>query len=92
MQQHVCMHDEENRRPERKEAEEWQVHVEEWQLDPTLQEKIAVSYAAYGYEKVKQDKEIAKPQTSTNGGRVSYSVAQCLEVLRLGSEGGDGGR
>ena len=36
MQQHVGMHDQENGWPERKEAEERQIHVEEWQLDPAL--------------------------------------------------------
>jgi hypothetical protein len=49
-----------------------------------------MSYAANGYEKVKQDKEIAKPQASANAGCVNYRVAQCLEVLRLGGKGRGG--
>jgi hypothetical protein len=62
MEQHIGMHDEENGWAEHEEAEERQVHTEEWQLDRALQEKVAVGHAADGDEKVEEDKEIAKPQ------------------------------
>ena len=76
MQKHIGMHDEENGWPEREEAKERQVHIEERQSDRALQKKIAVGHASNGDEKIEQDKEIAEPKARADHGRVHDRVAQ----------------
>jgi hypothetical protein len=83
MQGHIGMNDEENERPKPEKAEERQIHIEKGQFYRTLQEKIAVGYAADGDEKIEQDKEIAEPEARADRGRVHHGVAQRLKVFGL---------
>jgi hypothetical protein len=76
MQQHVGVHNQEQKRPQHEEADQRQVHVEEGQPDRTLEEEVPVRYPARRYGEIEEYEEIAEPQARPDARGVDDCTAQ----------------
>ena len=61
MQQHICVHNKEDQRPEDEESEQRQIGAEEGQADRTLQQQVAMGNAADRDQQIEQNEQVAQP-------------------------------
>jgi len=82
MQQHVGVHDHEDRRTEHEESEQRQIDVEERQLDRVLEEQVLMRDAAGRDGEVEKHEQIADPQSRAHARGLDHRALQGGKILR----------